>query len=752
MFNVSVIVPVYNVEKYLVQCLESLIAQTWEDLEIVCVNDGSTDSSLDILRKYEKKYANIKVIDKKNGGYGTAVNCGLEHAKGMYIGIVEPDDFIVKDMYESLYNAAKNTKYPDIIKAGYWDYFDDAEEPITKVQIGMKLKNETVFSLEEHPELLRIHPSIWSCIYKKDFLKDNSIRMVEAPGAGWVDNPFFFETLYKAKNICWVAKPVYYYRQTNINASSNLKDCSIPINRMKEVFDFYKKENIKNETLKMELYKRALLYLFKIKENPALTIENKNEAYTLVKKMDLKIVKKMKRAEIETYEFFLGRSINKNGKFKQWLRNNYSNTKVYQFFKKIYKAGKYFDEHGIYLTCKRIKQEIPHKKQLKLPPKKGLRVLFIPSDNNRTSGAFLSMVVLNKILREQHNVDTFVVLPNSGNGEELLIKNKIPYIMIESADWVEPLGTVHNQKWKDNVLQKVKKNKVAISKLEKIIKKYKVDIVHINTTYSYVGAKAALKTKTPFVWHIREFLEEDQGNTLWDREKCNELINKADRIVTISDSLYRKYLGIVDDSRLTCILNGIDAKKFYKEKKIILNNYKVRFVMIGGFEVYKGHLEFASACAELYKKGYDFEVWFIGTGKKEIRNQVEEIFAEAGMKENVVYLGYKNNVYDYLENTDISFTCSKSEAFGRTTVEAMLSGNLVIGADSAGTKELIRNNETGLLYQQGNVQDLCSKMELAITQKKYARQLANAGREYMYNNMTAEINAENILKLYREIL
>ena len=108
MKKVSVIVPVYNVEKYIDKCLNTLVNQTLKDIEIIIVNDGSPDNSQEIIDKYQKKYPKkIKSYIKENGGQGSARNFGLEKATGEYIGYVDSDDFIELDMYEKLYNKAK---------------------------------------------------------------------------------------------------------------------------------------------------------------------------------------------------------------------------------------------------------------------------------------------------------------------------------------------------------------------------------------------------------------------------------------------------------------------------------------------------------------------------------------------------------------------------------------------------------------------------------------------------------------------
>ena len=117
--KVSVIVPTYNVEMYLDQCMESLQRQTLKDIEIVCVNDGSKDSSLEIMKRNAANDPRIVIIDKENGGYGKAMNVGLDRATGEDIGILEPDDYVPLNMYEDLYQAAKEHDL-DFVKADFY--------------------------------------------------------------------------------------------------------------------------------------------------------------------------------------------------------------------------------------------------------------------------------------------------------------------------------------------------------------------------------------------------------------------------------------------------------------------------------------------------------------------------------------------------------------------------------------------------------------------------------------------------------
>ena len=126
MAKVSVVVPVYNVEQYLEEALRSLVRQTLHDIEIVVVNDGSTDGSLEIIRRFMENDSRIVLIDKENGGYGKAMNVGLDRAAGEYIGILEPDDYVPLDMYEDLYEAA-HAHDLDLVKADFYRFTTDDE-------------------------------------------------------------------------------------------------------------------------------------------------------------------------------------------------------------------------------------------------------------------------------------------------------------------------------------------------------------------------------------------------------------------------------------------------------------------------------------------------------------------------------------------------------------------------------------------------------------------------------------------------
>lgn len=796
--KVSVLVPSLNAEKYISQCIESIINQTLKDIEIICIDAGSTDKTIKILNKYANKDSRIKIVNSSRKSYGYQMNLGLNLANGEYIGIVESDDFIDKEMYEKLYNLTENGSV-DVSKGTFYHFYDyNPEGPNLEIDWAkQELKNiKNTFTIKEQERFIDGHPSIWAGIYRRQFLRDNKISFIEEPGGGWVDNGFFFETSCAAEKIIYRPEPYYYYREDNPNSSSNnLIDFTIPIRRMIENLEILNEYNYHQDNVLVMAYLRVFAYLNNIYRRDGYE-KHMSELVPYIHEMMLMLDERivlnyLNRDQQKEYYRYLSVDVyGFNELYDNYLDIKSENSKNYDELMKLRE-----ENHNLKLIEERYTNALDELKKLNLEKEllihsknqlhqyifdvenskayklglflaspfrkrkskqynknKKLNVLFIPSDNNRTSGAFLSMANLIVNLKNKYDINEYVILPNEGNGEAILLDNGINFKLINSRDWVVPLSQKRDSKFISEVNRKRRINDNAILDIRKVIQEKDIDIVHINTTYSYVGAEAAIGEKIPFVWHLREFLEEDQSNTLWDREQGNQLINRADKIIAISDSIFRKYENIFDKNRLVRIYNGIDANRFYKPEKNIFNDNIIKFIMVGGFEYYKGQIEFAKACVELYSSGFhDFEVCFVGTGRFDVRKQVEEIFSTANM-ENVSYEGYKENVEDYYEKSDVSFTCAKSEAFGRTTVEAMLSGNIVVGVDSAGTQELINNGKTGILYKQGDSHDLFVKMLDVINNKDNSKKIAAEGRKFMYENMTAEINADNIYSIYNEII
>lgn len=213
--KISILVPVYNVEKYLPKCIESLSSQTFKDLEIICLNDGSTDNSFVVLKSFAKKNKRVKIINKHNSGYGDTLNRGIALAKGEYIGIVEPDDFVEPDMFENLYLLAKKHD-ADVVKCNYYE-FRNGKNTIKKNY--QKNDSDKIINQQELNKILYDGPAIWAGIYKKEFLEKENISFLKTPGASYQDTSFNFKTLVSAKKIVLTDKAYLHYRRDNENSS-----------------------------------------------------------------------------------------------------------------------------------------------------------------------------------------------------------------------------------------------------------------------------------------------------------------------------------------------------------------------------------------------------------------------------------------------------------------------------------------------------------------------------------------------------
>ena len=169
--KVSILVPVYNVERFLLQCLDALCGQTLRDIEIVCINDGATDGSPAILHEYAARDARVRAIDKPNTGYGHSLNLGISQARGEYIGIIEPDDFPDKRMFKKLLKVAERT-HADVVKCNYFNYFEGSDH---LVENFAGLPYRRAFDPVDYPQVVCSIPSIWTGLYRKTFLEREGI-------------------------------------------------------------------------------------------------------------------------------------------------------------------------------------------------------------------------------------------------------------------------------------------------------------------------------------------------------------------------------------------------------------------------------------------------------------------------------------------------------------------------------------------------------------------------------------------------
>lgn len=257
MIDISIIIPVYNSEKYISECLESIVNQTIINKEVIIVNDGSTDSSRDIIDEYIKKYDFMTLINKENEGVALARNLALNHARGKYIGFVDSDDIIDKNMFKEMVDIGKNNRC-DIVECNYQIFKDKSECNFNYVDNEeIKLYGDDPFKMFLS---LNINGYLCTKIYKAEKLKSNLIKFPNTKC--FEDMMFNMENFSLCKNYCKTEKSFYKYRQIENSLSSNINENHIEIyseeiKRWKSYL--YRSNNLKNK----EIYKYVKIFEIK---------------------------------------------------------------------------------------------------------------------------------------------------------------------------------------------------------------------------------------------------------------------------------------------------------------------------------------------------------------------------------------------------------------------------------------------------------------------------------------------------------
>lgn len=218
--DISIIIPIYNAEKYLKRCIDSVVNQTKKELEIILINDGSNDNSENVIKKYKDE--RIKYFKNKNQGIGKTRNFGIEKATGKYMMFLDSDDFLDLDACKKMYDKAIKDKL-DIVVCNYYKIFDDQKKE--KVELPSFANS----SLKENPDIICEHLAPWAKLYKTSLIKKNKIRFVE--NLKYEDAPFVIEALDKAQIIGKTDDYLNYYVIHN-NSETTVMD--------EKVFDIIK--------------------------------------------------------------------------------------------------------------------------------------------------------------------------------------------------------------------------------------------------------------------------------------------------------------------------------------------------------------------------------------------------------------------------------------------------------------------------------------------------------------------------------
>lgn len=286
---VSLVVPIYNVADYLEQCLTSIQSQSYTNLEIICLNDGSTDSSLALLEAYAARDRRLVIIDKENEGYGKTCNRGIAAAHGSWVGIVEPDDYLEPTMVQELVDliqANGGEDQVDIARSAYWRVFGNQKNGragvkaqvkngagLTEYRIPCAYKGRVKpkhqpCSIDQMIQLLLHHPAIWTALYRKEFLTQNNISFKEVPGAGWVDNPFLIASHCCGARLTYTDSALYNYRENGYAEAATFaqRQPKIPLERWNDMVDVVDARNITSNAVLDALTLRGINYALLTKD------------------------------------------------------------------------------------------------------------------------------------------------------------------------------------------------------------------------------------------------------------------------------------------------------------------------------------------------------------------------------------------------------------------------------------------------------------------------------------------------------
>lgn len=382
-----------------------------------------------------------------------------------------------------------------------------------------------------------------------------------------------------------------------------------------------------------------------------------------------------------------------------------------------------------------------------------INILYIAHER-MLGGASLSLVTLADEMQKRGNrVGVVVPFYFSPVARELR-RRKIKTYWVFFGWWMMPKNWPFLMKFSFRCLYAIEG--IAARIIAGIVKREGYQIIHSNSSVIDVGSKAAELAGIRHVWHFREFgdLDYELYFLRGKKQSFEEIRKRNDKIVFISQSLKRHYSDLKLQDRTGVIYNGVDIKYLnYHEHQ----NDRIIFLISGNLHRNKRQdlvLEAAHLLQEWRMSG--FEIWVAGgAGSLKSSSDYEKElkdYIEVNRLENVKMLGRISDMNGIRSKADVEIVASKQEAFGRVTVEAMLSANPVMASDSGANPELVREGETGWLFESGNALALAEKMKYVIENYREIQRMGNYAYKFAKTRFLSEKNTEQIEALYKELL
>lgn len=384
-----------------------------------------------------------------------------------------------------------------------------------------------------------------------------------------------------------------------------------------------------------------------------------------------------------------------------------------------------------------------------------MKILVCAHDANITGGANRSLLMVIDGLISR-NVEVEVLLPNKKG--EMNVELDKRHIKWFSCTYYGVTSSIRKdgQDWKriGKVYVGYYLELFQARKMLSVLKERSYDLVYTNTRGPIIGAKIAQHLGIPHVIHVREFGAEKPLFGFWNYKKIEKL---SDRIILISNALYEEYAKHISTEKLIAIPNGIDSplNLMFPKKR---DDGEFHMLLTGRLVPDKGQIEAIKATKILIDQGYkNIRLYFAGSLVPKMRmewyeKQLKNIVQESDIEDNVVFLGEIKDMVSVRSTMDIELMCAIKETFGRVTVEGMRSGLLVIGANTGGTLEIIDDGNTGILYQQGDEQDLADKILGVYMNPELRMCIAKNGYNFAQNNFTPAKNIERIYDTLRMVV
>lgn len=353
-------------------------------------------------------------------------------------------------------------------------------------------------------------------------------------------------------------------------------------------------------------------------------------------------------------------------------------------------------------------------------------------------------------------VECFAILPHYGPVIKELERRNVPFKVFPYRWWMVGEGS---PLW--NRVYRMTLSLAMTPQVARQLKIWNPDVVVTNTITVCVGAFAAKILKVPHIWYIHEFGYEDHKLIYILGSKISlQLMNRLSTVcIACSHAVAEKYRSFISDEKMKIVYcsvsfwNQIEASPSLTElQKDFDREADIRCAIVGTLQEGKGQEDAIRAIAELVRKGIKAHLYIVGEGNPKYKQYLSDLINKDDIKTSVTFLGYISDAIQVMQHVDVVLMCSRMEAFGRVTVEAMKAGKPVIGARSGGTTELIRENFNGLLYTPGNYKELAEKILHLHRHPNLAKKMGENGQRWATEYFTEERYGEEVLTILRQIL